>query len=212
MKPITVATVHDLDALLPRASGGRFLLGITGAPGAGKSTAAAAVAGLDDGRALVPMDGFHLADKELQRQGLLDRKGSPETFDAHGYAALLTRLRRDRTHTVYAPSFERALEQPLANALPVPPAVSLVITEGNYLLLDSPGWREARLQLDAVWFVDVDPGLRRHRLVERHMAFGKSPQAAEEWVQRIDDANAALVDATRVDADLVLDCSEWQLP
>ncbi|WP_258062439.1 nucleoside/nucleotide kinase family protein [Arthrobacter sp. B0490] len=209
----SVSYAAELRGILPRpVHGGRALLGIVGAPGAGKSTVAAAVAALDPAsHTLVPMDGFHLADQALAGLGLLDRKGAPETFDAHGYAALLARLRANPDHTVYAPAFERDLEQPLANALPVPPSSSLLVTEGNYLLLEEPGWQDARNLLDEVWFIDVDPDVRRRRLVARHIQFGKSPAAAEEWVRRVDEPNGALVSAGRERADRVLDVSAWQL-
>ena len=209
----SVRTIEELGALLPSpVPGRRTLLGIAGPPGAGKSTVAAAIAAADpEHHALVPMDGFHLADQALATLGLLDRKGAPETFDAHGYAALLARLAGHPCHTVYAPAFERRLEQPLANALPVAPSCSMLITDGNYLLLDAPGWRDARSHLDQVWFVDVDPGLRRRRLVARHIHFGKTPAAAEDWVRRVDEPNAVRVAATRDRADRVLDLSEWRV-
>jgi pantothenate kinase len=211
MDTVTVRSAEELRRILPERPGGRSMLGIVGPPGAGKSTVAAAIAAVDPSSfTQVPMDGFHLADQVLDRRGLLGRKGSPETFDAHGYAALLTRLRLRPDHAVYAPAFERTLEQPLANALEVPPSASLLITEGNYLLLDGPGWREARKQLDAVWFIHVDPQVRRRRLVARHVRFGKSPAAAEQWVLHVDEPNAELVESTRPAADLVLDCSGWQ--
>ncbi|WP_308662295.1 nucleoside/nucleotide kinase family protein [Arthrobacter sp. B1805] len=213
MKPvISVRNAGELHRLLPQSEAGRrTMLGIVGAPGAGKSTIATALRALSPKAfAQVPMDGFHLADQALTRLGLLDRKGAPETFDAHGYAALLSRLRDRSNHVVYAPEFQRDLEQPLANALPVPPSASLLITEGNYLLLDGPGWREARQQLDEVWFIDADPEIRRRRLVDRHILFGKEPAAAEEWVRRVDEPNAELVAATRHCADRVLDLSDWQ--
>ena len=182
------------------------MLGIAGAPGAGKSTLAEAlVRDAGPGAVLVPMDGFHLADVALDRLGLRARKGAPETFDAWGYAALMARLRDRPQHTVYAPGFERDLEQPLAGAIGVPAEADLVVTEGNYLLLDRPEWRAVRAQLDEVWFVIADEELRRQRLVARHVAFGKTPEQARAWVERVDDPNARLVAATRGRADKVVD-------
>lgn len=179
----------------------RRIIGIAGAPGAGKTTyARSLVVAADVPAAYLPMDGFHLADTALASLGLLDRKGAPETFDAWGYAALLQRV-RDAPHTVWAPGFERDLEQPLAGAVAVPPETELVVTEGNYLLLDQPEWRAVRAALDEVWFLDCDDEVRRRRLVARHVAFGKSPAEAAAWVARVDDADAALVAASRVRAD-----------
>jgi pantothenate kinase len=193
-----------------RAAPGRVLAGIAGAPGCGKSTVAAVVAALvGEDAAVVPLDGFHLADVTLDRLGLLTSKGVPESFDAWGYAALLERLRRRPTHTVYAPAFERDLEQPLAGAVAVPPGVGVVVTEGNYLLLDLPEWRAALASLDEVWFVETGEEVRRQRLVARHVAFGKEPAEARAWVERVDDANARLVAQSRESADLVLDLSAW---
>ncbi|MDX6360184.1 MAG: hypothetical protein QOH37_3238 [Nocardioidaceae bacterium] len=179
----------------------RRIIGIAGAPGAGKTTyAARLVAESAVPAAHVPMDGFHLADSALVALGLRDRKGAPETFDAWGYAALLERL-RSATETVWAPGFERGLEQPLAGAIAVPPEIELVVTEGNYLLLDRPEWRAVRAQLDEAWFLDLHDDVRRARLVARHVRFGKSPDAAEAWVARVDEPNAVLVSASRESAD-----------
>ncbi|WP_338697619.1 nucleoside/nucleotide kinase family protein [Streptomyces sp. Q6] len=193
---------------LARADGSaRRVLGIAGPPGAGKTTLAEAVVGALDGlAALVPMDGFHLADTELARLGRADRKGAPDTFDAYGYAALLTRLRTPRDgETVYAPCFERELEQPVAGALPVPPDVPLVVTEGNYLLLDEEPWSTAvRPLLDEVWWVDVDDETRVEQLIARHVEFGKSPADARAWVLRSDEANARRVASGRQRADVVV--------
>jgi pantothenate kinase len=150
------------------------------------------------------MDGFHLADTSLARLGLLDRKGAPETFDAWGYAALLRRVRTAH-ETVWAPGFERDLEQPLAGAIEIGPDTELVVTEGNYLLLDRPEWRAVRAELDEVWFVDVPDDVRRARLVARHTAYHKTAAEARAWVARVDEVNAALVAGTRSSADRVVD-------
>jgi pantothenate kinase len=191
---------------LPPVDGVR-LLGIAGAPGSGKSTFAAALAAAYDG-VVVPMDGFHLADVELTRRGLLDRKGAPETFDAEGYAALLGRVRA-REELVMAPAFDRTVEQPVAGALPVPASAGLVVTEGNYLLLDEPRWRAVRARLDAVWHVVTSDSAGLERLVARHVEFGKTPAAARAWVERVDQPNAVLVEAAASRADLVLDLTDW---
>jgi pantothenate kinase len=179
------------------------LLGITGAPGAGKTTVATAL-----GLPVVPMDGFHYADVELVRRGLLDRKGAPETFDAEGYAALLRRVRAGEEDVV-APMFERDLEQPLAGAIPVP-ATGTVVTEGNYLLLDESRWRAVRAEIDLVWHVVVDDAVRVERLVARHVRFGKTPDQARAWVAQVDRANAERVEAARERADLVVDLTDWR--
>jgi pantothenate kinase len=194
----------------PGRLGRRRMIGIAGEPGAGKSLLAVSLVALMAPRAVVvPLDGFHLADSELDRQGIRDRKGAPETFDAWGYAALLARLRGRPEHTVYAPAFERDLEQPLAGAVAVPGDVDVVVTEGNYLLLDTPAWLTARSELDEVWFVHVDRALRLDRLVARHETFGKSPSAARRWVEEVDEPNARLVAARRGSADLVVDLTAW---
>jgi pantothenate kinase len=181
----------------------RRIIGITGAPGVGKTTYAVELAAREGGVHL-PMDGFHLADVTLRSLCLLDRKGAPETFDAWGYAALLARLRAEPDEVVYAPAFERDLEQPLAGAVAVPPSAQVVVTEGNYLLLDQPEWRAVRAQLDEVRFLETDDDLRRRRLHDRHVRFGKSAEDTEAWMARVDDANAALVIATRERADRVV--------
>ncbi|MFF9275908.1 nucleoside/nucleotide kinase family protein [Streptomyces griseosporeus] len=188
----------------------RAILGITGSPGAGKSTLAERLVRALNGDgppwvAHVPMDGFHLADVELERLGRRDRKGAPDTFDAAGYAALLRRLREEADgEVVYAPGFERVLEQPLAGAIPVPPAARLVVTEGNYLLLETGAWARVRPQLDEVWFCELDEQERIRRLVARHEEFGKGHREAEAWVLGTDQRNAELVAATRERADLVV--------
>ncbi|MER6711051.1 nucleoside/nucleotide kinase family protein [Streptomyces sp. NPDC000877] len=207
--PLTFDDLVRRARALPR-DGRRAILGIAGSPGAGKSTLAEHLVRELNGTgepwvAHVPMDGFHLADAELERLGRLDRKGAPDTFDAAGYAALLGRLRAQADDdTVYAPGFERVLEQPIAGAIPVPPTVRLVVTEGNYLLLETGAWARVRSRLDEVWFCELPEGERVRRLVARHEQFGKSHREAVEWVLRSDERNAELVAATRDRADLVV--------
>jgi pantothenate kinase len=213
-----VSTFPDLVARARAlaAHGRRALLGVVGSPGSGKSTLtemllAALRADPPPGEgpdwvAHVPMDGYHLADVELERLGRRQAKGAPDTFDAGGYVALLARLRaRDPADAVvYAPAFERTLEQPLAGAIPVPVAARLVLTEGNYLLLDSGRWPAVAPLLDEVWFCALRDDVRLQRLLARHVAFGKPPDAARAWVAAVDEPNAALIEATRVRADLVV--------
>ena len=208
------------DTLTERAralvtGGRRAVLGIAGAPAAGKTTLAeqlvAALApapppGLTPGAwvAHVPMDGFHLADVELERLGRRDRKGAPDTFDPLGYAALLRRLRDDEDEMIYAPGFERVIEQPIAGSIPIERAARLIVSEGNYLLLDDPAWRPVRALFAEVWFADLDRPERLRRLIERHVRFGKDERAAIEWATGTDERNAVRIAETRDRADLIV--------
>ncbi|WP_420829819.1 nucleoside/nucleotide kinase family protein [Actinocatenispora thailandica] len=184
---------------------GLAVLGIVGAPGAGKTTLAERiVAELGDPACLLPMDGFHLANATLARLGRADRKGAPDTFDAAGYVATLRRIRAGG-ETVYAPRFHREVEESYAAELTVDPATTrLVVTEGNYLLLTEPPWSPVRGLLDACWYVTVDEALRRRRLVDRHRRYGRSPAAARAWAHGSDQRNADLIAATRPAADAVV--------
>lgn len=192
------------------AESGRALLGIAGPPGAGKTTLAKTiVAGVNEawpGAAQhVPADGFHLADVELRRVGRLSYKGAPETFDAAGYHALLARLRRPTDDTIiYAPAFDREIEQPVASSIPVFANTRLIVTEGNYLLLESNGWQGTKALFDEIWWVDVASDTRVDRLIARHQQFGKQPEEARTWVHDVDGANARLVEPSRARADLVV--------
>lgn len=198
LPPLPPGLRSAAEALL--AGGGRRILGLVGAPGAGKSTLAQALAeALAPHAQVVPMDGFHLAQTELARLGRAHRKGAPDTFDAGGYAALLARLRTQRPGdaTVYAPAFRRDLEEPIAGAIAVEAAVPLVIAEGNYLLLDDGPWAGVAAQLDAAWYVEAAPGLRLERLLQRHMRFGRSEAQARDWIAATDEPNARRIEATR---------------
>lgn len=185
----------------------RVLLGIAGSPGAGKSTLAYAIADrLGPQACVVAMDGFHLAQRELERLGRAERKGAPDTFDAAGYVAMLRRLRDPQEAVVYAPEFRRELEEPIAGAVAVAAQVPVVVTEGNYLLLEGSPWSAVRPLLDEAWFVITPGELRVQRLISRHIAFGRSPEAARAWALGSDQRNADLISSTRHRADAVVRC------
>lgn len=195
--------LQSLETLLE--DGRRKVLGLVGAPGSGKSTVAAALTRHFGSRAVVvPMDGYHLANVELARLDRAHRKGAEDTFDSAGYVSLLHRVHRQQPgEIVYAPEYRREIEEPIAGAIPVLSDTQLVITEGNYLLLEHGHWAAVRSLLDQAWYVDVDDTLRRQRLVERHIRFGRSREAAVDWVNNTDEPNARLIAATRSKADLI---------
>jgi pantothenate kinase len=212
--PVDVPALAD--RLLGRAAAAsRVLVGVCGAPGAGKSTLAGLlVAELNrdaPGTAVaVPMDGFHLAASVIAADDRATRRGAPDTFDPDGYAALLGRLRALVDDVVYAPEYRREIEDPVAGAIPVPRACRVVVTEGNYLLHPDPEWQRVRAQLDEVWFLQApDEDLRVAHLIARHERFGKAPDHARDHVLGSDERNAALVAAHAARADLVLRWPRW---
>lgn len=210
MQPGPVDTWADLvDAATAFATGSRRrILGITGAPGAGKSVFAQQLADLLVMRghhvALAGLDGFHLANAELARLGRSDRKGAPDTFDVDGYVALLRRLVEAGDGTVYAPLFDRALEEPIGSAVPIGDEVTLVITEGNYLLHQDGPWSAISGLLDACWYIEVDEQLRIERLIARHMLYGRSRREAVDRAQGSDLRNAHVVARTKLRATRVI--------
>ncbi|CAN5485165.1 nucleoside/nucleotide kinase family protein [soil metagenome] len=197
--------VEDLAPVLAEGAA-RALVGITGPPGVGKSTFAEALADRL-GAACVPMDGFHLSNSQLDRLGRRIRKGAMDTFDVDGYVALLERI-ATAVGDVYVPGFDRALEEPVAATHVVPADARAVITEGNYLGVDAPGWRAVRPLLHRLYYLDAPPELRRERLVARHIAGGRVPGDARTWVDEVDEPNAALIARSRVRCDRVFDIAE----
>jgi pantothenate kinase len=190
------------------AGGERRILGLTGAPGAGKSTVAQQLVTAlgPDVAVLVPMDGFHLANEILIELGRRDRKGAHDTFDDGGYARLIATLRAQGSEdpVVYAPRFRREIEESIGSSIPVRPSVPLVVTEGNYLLLDFDAWPEARSCVDEVWFLAPETDVRHARLLRRHEAYGKSPEDAASWALGPDERNAQLIESTAGRADRIV--------
>ncbi|MCU1425540.1 MAG: fructose transporter [Microbacteriaceae bacterium] len=200
-------------ALIPRQ--GRVILGIAGSPGAGKTTLAiglarrvnemlAEIEGADAAAVHLPMDGYHLANSTLTRLGIRDRKGAIDTFDGWGFLSLLRRLVVETDHTVYAPSFDRTVDEGIAGEIAVTPGVRLVVVEGNYLLADVEPWAQIAEVLAESWFCETSEAERLRRLVDRHTRHGRSARAAEEWATSVDGANALLIEGTRTRADLVV--------
>lgn len=199
------ALADELVARVQRAPE-RIIVGIAGAPGTGKSTLARAVADRigDELCCIVPLDGFHLGQSIINGTELESRKGAPDTFDVAGYLTLLTRLRQNSEPVVYAPVYRRDLEEPVAASIAVPASIRIILTEGNYLLLDREPWRGVVDYLDEAWYVDTPDELRRERLIARHIAFGKSPDRARRWAEGPDEVNAQLIEGTRSRARRVI--------
>lgn len=211
----TSSPPHDAVAALAtrveRAASGlpRYVLGIAGSPGSGKTTLTAGpVAELNsrtaDTAAALPMDGFHLANATLDRLGRRSRKGALDTFDGWGFLALLHRVRTETDHTVFAPSFRRSVDQGVAADIAIEPETRIVVVDGNYLLVDDGPWAGVRDVVDEVWFCATPGGERESRLIERHTRYGRTVEAATRRAREVDGANAVLIEGTRERADLVV--------
>ncbi|KQR27109.1 nucleoside/nucleotide kinase family protein [Curtobacterium sp. Leaf154] len=188
------------------AGSDRTVLGIAGAPGAGKSTLARRIVTAVDERlgagtaVQVPMDGFHLSNAALDALGRHDRKGAADTFDADGYVALVRRLVAADEDVVWAPDFDRRVDEPVAGSIAVPRATRLVVSEGNYLLDDTAPWSALPALFTETWFCAVDDGVRLDRLVGRHMRHGRDHDAARAWAVEVDGVNAVRVAPTVIRA------------
>ena len=184
----------------------RIIVGIVGKPGSGKSTLVKKigkqykVASL----AIVPMDGYHLSNAILKKLQLRDRKGAPETFDALGFTALITRIKTEIENDIFYPIFHREIEESIANEGVVIAGTKLIVVEGNYLLHDKNNWHGVAPTLDESWYVDINEGKRINRLVARHMKFGKSEEEARAWARGTDQVNAEIIGQSMKHADFII--------
>jgi pantothenate kinase len=199
---VTDELIDGVAALVEQADR-RVVLGLAGAPAAGKSTLATTLVRAvndrhgPDGAAYLPLDGFHLSNAQLERFGRQDRKGAPDTFDVWGYGALLQRIMQGTECDIYVPDYDRKLHEPVAARLVIRPTTRLIVTEGNYLASDDSGWPAAREFMNELWYVDTPDEVREARLAARQMAGGRGEQEAWAWVIGNDRPNGELVKRTR---------------
>ena len=178
----------------------RFVLGITGPPGAGKSTFASWLASeLGPTGIVLPMDGFHFRNAELDARGLRDRKGAPDTYDVPGFLQILRAIRSGGPVT--ASAYSRITHEPEADAITILPSHGVIIVEGNYLLVKEPPWADVKAELDEVWYLDVSTETAAKRVRARHMSVGRSLAEAEMKVKAVDLPNGEIVRMTRDRAD-----------
>lgn len=185
------------------AASDRFIVGVAGPPGAGKSTIAGAiVTAIGAGARVVPMDGFHYDNAVLDRLGLRARKGAPETFDAQGFVHLMQRLRAGGDAAI--PVFDRNADLARAGADLVTGADKYLIVEGNYLLLDEAPWCDLAPLFDLTVFIDVQEAELDRRLVDRWYHHGKTPAEARHWIDSNDMPNIRRVTQGSQQADIVI--------
>jgi pantothenate kinase len=195
----------DIEKLQAASASARLLIAIAGIPGSGKTTLASSVAeGVNDLHhakfhkqypnspshspshpdiaSVVPLDGYHLTRKQLSEmpnaEEAVFRRGAAFTFDGDKYLELVKKVREPLepgTRTIYAPSFDHAVKDPVEDDIPIAPTTQVVIFEGLYTMLDRESWREAAKLMDELWFIDVPMDLAIARLVKRHVVSGISP-------------------------------------
>jgi pantothenate kinase len=198
-----------LEVVRRRAASARSLTAIAGPPGAGKSTLAEALAeklneGAPDSAAVLPMDGYHFDDRVLVPRGLRPRKGAPETFDVAGLYHMLRRLKQNEEPEIAVPVFDRDLEIARAGARLIPQQVRYLIVEGNYLLLDRPGWSRLSALFDTTVMIAVPEAVLRQRLLERWQGYNLPPEDIAAKVEANDLPNGRLVVSASAQAEFVL--------
>ncbi len=184
--------------------GKRRLVALAGAPASGKSTFANQIANhltaQGNSAQVVPMDGFHLDNAELDLRGLRSRKGAPETFDIAGLTDLIRRLGTE--DEVHFPTFDRSHDRAVPDGGVLSHGVEIVIVEGNYLLFDDKGWRDLYDLWDFRIFLNVPSDVLRTRLVDRWLVHDHTQVQAETRADGNDMANARRLSAHRMPFDL----------
>jgi pantothenate kinase len=198
-----------LQVVRQRGQAVRSITAIAGAPGSGKSTLAETLAAALNGEApnsaaVLPMDGYHFDDLVLAPRGLRPRKGAPETFDVSGFHHMLQRLKRNDEPEVAVPVFDRDLEIARAGARLIPRSVRHLIVEGNYLLLDRPGWSSLRALFDTTIMIAVPETELRQRLVERWKGYKLPPDEVAAKVEANDLPNGRLILSASAPAEFVV--------
>jgi pantothenate kinase len=202
--PVRLGFAELVDRLLAGQGAARRLVAVAGPPGSGKSTFADRLRDALAARVpteVLPMDGFHYDDRVLEARGDRPRKGAPHTFDVDGFGAMLARLAADDGRDVAVPVFDRDIEIARAGARIIPAATRLIIVEGNYLLLDDPGWARLRPSFDATVFLAVPAAELGARLERRWTGFGLAGAALRDKLEGNDLPNARLVVERSVPAD-----------
>ena len=188
----------------------RYIVGIAGPPASGKSTLAVALRdalnagpaadGTAGVAAVAALDGFHYDDRILHARGHRLRKGAPFTFDTEGFRTMLERLAAPSREAVAVPVFDRDLELSRSAAAIVERHHRVVITEGNYVLLD-----DERSPCSTSRYSSPCPRTNSGaRLMQRWLVHGYGPAEAKEKTEANDLVNARLVAGRSVEPDLRL--------
>ena len=182
--------------ILDRGQSKRSLTALAGPPASGKSHIANALCRdlnkySPDSAVVLPMDGYHLDDALLEKQGIRDRKGAPHTFDIAGFIHILQRISLGDEIDIAVPVFDRSLELSRAAGRLIPRTARHILVEGNYLLLDQPEWRDLASFFTTTVMITAPRSLLERRLMQRWQNL--SPTQAREKCESNDLPNADLV-------------------